>query len=173
MLVHDPVRLQDFWRSFQARRKHLQTRRLLRHDSRPGHPRAGAILVPDVGERNLLDKLTGRGNATEDMILGLYRTDVTPAEADTLGTFTEANFTNYVQKTLTDTSWGAASTNTGTTSAAYAQQSWTCGSTGNTIYGALYIDTDTTTLIMTDDFASARVLTDTDILNFTPRIELA
>lgn len=135
--------------------------------------RRGAILVPDIGERNLLDKMLGRANATEDMLLALYRTSVTPAESDTLATFTEANFTNYVQKTLTDTSWNAASTSSGTTSATYAQQSWTCGATGNTIYGALYIDTDTTTLIASDAFATARVLADTDVLNFTPRWELA
>ena len=168
--------------TFADRRVHL--RRLARlkfHERRmivQGRVRSmarsmGAILVPDVGERNLLDKMLGRANVTEDMLLGLYKASVTPAEGDTLGTFTAADFTNYTQKTLTDTSWNAASTSTGTTSATYAQQSWTCGASGNTIYGALYIDTDTTTLIASDAFAVARVLADTDVLNFTPRWELA
>jgi hypothetical protein len=133
--------------------------------------RRGAILVPDVGEVNLLDKMLGRVSS-EDMLLGLFKSTNTPAEADTLGTYTACDFTNYVQKTLTKTSWGAAATSTGTTSSSYAQQSWTCGASGNTVYGALYIDTDTTTLIASDLFAVARVIANTDVLNFTPKWQL-
>ncbi len=133
--------------------------------------RVGAILVPNVGEIDLLDKMLGRVSS-EDMLLALFKSNTTPAEGDTLGTYTEADFTSYTQKTLTKTSWGAASNSSGTVSSTYAQQSWTCGASGNTIYGALYIDTDTTTLIASDLFATARVLANTDVLNFTPKWQL-
>lgn len=126
-----------------------------------------AVLCPDVGERELLDDMLN----ARDRTLKLFKTNVTPAEGDTTGSYTEADFTNYVAKTLTGASWNAASTSSGTTSKTYAQQSWTCGASGNTVYGAYYVRS--TTLCAVDQFAVARVLADTDVLNFTPRWELA
>lgn len=170
MLIHNENALARAWRELREQNRRRESR-AFRRAHRRGHARLGAILVPDVGEVNLLDKMLEESD--EDTTLSLYRTDVTPAEADTLGTFTVANFTNFTAKTLVAATWAAASTSGGTTSKAYAQQSWTCGASGNTIYGALYIDADTTTLMASDDFATARVLADTDVLNFTPRWELA
>lgn len=139
-------------------------RRLLRRHR--FHNRLGALLVPDVGERELLDDMLN----ARDRTLKLFKVDVTPAEGDTTATYTVADFTNYVDKTLSGASWVAASTTSGTTSKTYAQQTWTCGTTGNTIYGAYYVRS--TTLCGVDKFAVARVLADTDVLNFTPRWEL-
>lgn len=126
-----------------------------------------AILCPDVGERELLDDMLN----ARDRTLKLFKANVTPAEGDTAGSYTVADFTNYVDKTITGASWNAASTSSGTTSKTYAQQSWTCGATGNTVYGAYYIRS--TTLCAVDQFAVARGVADTDVLNFTPRWELS
>lgn len=126
-----------------------------------------ALVVPDVGERELLDDMLN----ARDRTLKLFKTDVTPAESDVAGSYTEADFTDYVAKTLTGASWDAAATNAGTTSKAYAQQSWTCGATGNTIYG--YFVVRTTTLCWAEKFATARNLAENDVLNLTPRMELA
>jgi hypothetical protein len=136
--------------------------------------RRGALVVPDVGEVVLLSRVL---YATPgDLTLKLFKNDVTPGESDTHATYTVADFTNYVDKTLTASqtggTWAAPSTNTGTTSAAYAQQTWTCGATGNTVYG-YWVQTATPVCTWAERFATPRVLADTDVLNLTPRVELA
>lgn len=132
------------------------------------------LLCPDVGEVVLLRRILYE--APTDLTLKLYRTDVTPAESDTAGSYTEANFTDYVAKTLTASqsggTWSAPSTSTGTTSASYAQQSWTCGASGNTIYGYFLVNSGGT-LVIAEKFAAARTLVSSDELRLTPRIELA
>lgn len=133
-----------------------------------------ALVVPNVGEVELLDKMLKDAlGVDENYTLKLYKTDVTPAESDTAVSYTEADFTNYAAKTLTRANWGAASTAGGTTSSSYAQQSWTCGASGNTIYGYYVIGATSTVLLWAEKFAVARVLADTDVLNLTPKFELA
>lgn len=131
------------------------------------------LLCPDVGEVVLLRRILYE--APSDLTLKLYRTDVTPAESDTAASFTEANFTDYVAKTLTASqtggTWAAPSTSGGTTSASYAQQSWVCGASGNTIYGYFLVNSGGT-LVIGEKFAAARTLVSSDELRVTPRIEL-
>lgn len=133
-----------------------------------------ALVIPDVGEVELLDKMLKDAlSSDEDYTLKLYKTDVTPAESDTAGSYTVADFTNYVNKTLTRAGWAGASTAGGTTSSSYAQQSWTCGASGNTIYGYYVIGATSTVLLWAEKFATARVLASGDTLNLTPKMELA
>ena len=126
----------------------------------------GALLVPDVGERKLLDDCIGANDKT----FCLYKTDVTPAEGDTLGSYTEADFTGYAAKTLTAGSWNAASTSTGTTSKTYAAQVFTSSGASQTIYG--YFVKNGATLLWSEKFATARTLVSPDTLTITPAIQL-
>ena len=118
----------------------------------------------------------------------LYKTNVTPAETDVIATYTEADFTGYVAKTLTRTvsasTWNTPATGapTGGWSAeaavaesAYgsAAQSWTCGATGNAIYGYFISGVTSAKLILAEAFATPRTLVDTDVLNLTPRFGAA
>lgn len=145
-----------------------QRRRPLRHR------RIGALLVPDVGEVECLKRLLYQ--ATADLTLKLYKTNVTPAEGDTHSSYTVADFTNYVNKTLTasqtGSTWAAPSTSTGTSSTTYAAQSWTCGASGNTVYG-YWVQTADPILMWAELFATARTLASGDVLNLTPRLEAA
>lgn len=129
------------------------------------------LVVPDVGEVLALKRLTYQNPA--DLTLKLFKTNVTPGESDTNATYTVADFTNYVDKTLTASqsggTWTVPSTSGGTTSTTYAQQNWTCGASGNTVYG--YYILESTTLFIAEAFAVARVLANTDVLNLTPRLE--
>jgi len=109
----------------------------------------------------------------EDYTLKLFKTNVTPAESDTSASYTVADFTNYVNKTLTRSGWAGASTSTGTTSTTYAQQSWTCGASGNTVYGYWVQGATSGEVLWAEAFATARVLASGDTLNLTPRMELA
>lgn len=142
-------------------------------------------VIPNDSEPTLLSNLLA-GGAFENWTLKLYKTNVTPAETDTIASYTVADFTNYTNKTLTrsisGSTWStpASGAPTGSWSgeasvaeSTYQQQSWTCGATGNTIYGYWIEGATSTKLIMAELFATARTLASGDTLNLTPRIGLA
>lgn len=139
--------------------------------------RRGALVVPDVGEVIFAKRCLYEAPA--DLTLKLFKTNVTPAEGDTHASYTVADFTNYVDKTLTATqaagTWAVPTTTAGTTSSAYGggtPLTWTCGATGNTIYGYWWQNA-TPTLMLAEAFATARVLASTDVLNLTPNFQAA
>ena len=134
-----------------------------------------ALVVPNVGEVELLDKLIKDAlSVDENYTLKLY-TAISPAlgEASVASDFTEAAFTNYVAKTLTRAGWAGASTAGGTTTTTYAQQSWTCGASGETILGYYVIGTTSGILLWAEAFASSRTLANGDVLNVTLSFGLA
>ena len=61
-----------------------------------------ALLVPHEGDVQLLTDLLG-GGSLENWQLGLFNSNITPAETDTASTYTahETAFTSYARKTLT------------------------------------------------------------------------
>jgi len=135
------------------------------------------LLVPNVGEVVLLTN-TLNGGTLENWTLKLFKSNTTPAEGDTAGTFTEADFTGYSAKTLTrsvsGSTWATPSTAGGTTSSSYAAQTFTSSdSTSQTIYGYFIVGATTGTLIYAERFGTARNLVSPDTLTVTPRLELA
>lgn len=141
-----------------------------------------AAIVPNEGEVKLITDLLN-GGTLENWTLKLFKTNVTPAETDTSASYTVADFTNYTSKTLTRSvnngvTWNtvASGSPTGSWSAeasvaesAYQQQSWTCGATGNTIYGYWIEGATSAKVLLAEAFASSRVLANGDTLNLTPR----
>ena len=92
-----------------------------------------ALLFPNNGEGDALQYLVNRA-APENLVLRLYTSNTTPAEADTADTYTEATGFGYAALTLTGASWGAPSEGA-PSSIAYAQQTFTfTGALGN-VYG--------------------------------------
>ena len=135
-----------------------------------------ALVVPQEGELQLLQKMLKVALSTDETyILKLYRTNVTPNSATAKTSFTEANFTGYAARTLTRANWSAgviygsaaAEVSYGTT-----PQSWTCGTTGNTIYGYWVEGAASTKVLWAELFATARVLANGDILNLSPKFTL-
>jgi hypothetical protein len=134
------------------------------------------LVVPDVGEVRLLDTMLKLALSTnENQILRLYQNNHTPAAASTLGSFTEADFTGYAARTLSRSSWGSAFTTGGKAESTYSPpQSWTCGATGNTIYGYYVVGSlGAGTLLWAELFSTARVLANGDVLNITPKFTLS
>lgn len=130
-----------------------------------------SIIVPNEGELELLDKMLKDALVTnESYVLKLFKNDYTPDQYTTAGDFDEADFTNYVSKTLTRTNFDSASLNVSNEAeTAYgSEQSWTCGSTGNTVYGYYILGATSLKVLWTERFAAARVMTDTDVLKITP-----
>jgi hypothetical protein len=146
-----------------------------------------AFLVPNEGEIQLLTDLLA-GGTLENWTLKLYKTNVTPAETDTGATYTVADFTSYANKTLTrsvsGSTWqtvaggspsGSWSAEAAVAKSSYgsAAQSWTCGASGNTIYGYYIVGATSTKLICAELFASSRTLANGDTLSLTPVFEAA
>lgn len=125
----------------------------------------------------MLNKLLKVALSTnENYILKLYRTAVTPAEASTQASFTEANFTNYAARTLSRAGWNAAAVSGLKAESSYAGvQSWTCGTTGNTVYGYWVVGdgANAGTVLWAELFSTSRVLANGDVLNITPKFTLA
>ena len=135
------------------------------------------LLVPNVGEVVLLTN-TLNGGTLENWTLKLFKSNTTPAEGDTAGTYTEADFTGYSAKTLTrsvgGSTWATPTTSGGTTSSSYAAQTFTSSdATSQTIYGYFIVGATTGTLILAERFDTSRNLVSPDTLTITPRIELA
>jgi len=92
------------------------------------------IVVQNNGEGDALTFAVAKANPTE-LILRVYKNDITPSETDTAATYTEADFPGYANVTLTGANWtvseGAPS------QASYAQQSFTrnAGGAAQSVYG--------------------------------------
>ncbi len=148
-----------------------------------------ALLVPHEGELQLLTDLLGQG-AREDWKLRLFNSSITPAETDTAATYTahETAFTNYLAKTLTrslsGTTWStpasqapsgsppwSSRTQVGYSQYGSAAQTWTCGASGDTIYGYFITGATSGKLIAAEAFSTPRTLASGDTLSITPVFE--
>jgi len=133
-----------------------------------------ALITPNSGELELLDKMIKDALDTdEDYTLKLFKSDTTPDKDTVSNDFTEADFTDYAAKTLTRANWGAASTVNDKAESTYgSQQSWTCGASGNTVYGYWIEGATSGTCLWAERFATSRTLVENDQLNITPKITL-
>lgn len=128
-----------------------------------------ALNVPDVGENKILENLTNK-TSPENLVLRLFKNNITPSDTDTAGTFTEATFPGYAAITLTGATWNAASAGAITYS---AQQTFTCsGVATDDIYG-YYITQVTSGVLMwaeRDGAAPFAVRNSGDNIKITPTI---
>ena len=131
-----------------------------------------AILVPDTGEVIALSYLTGKTGTTEALILRLFQNNITPAEADTAATYTQATFTGYVALTLTPATWTV--TGGAPTSAAYPQQSFTstAGAQNQSIYGYYLVRATSLDLVYAERFSDGpySIVNNGDAIKVTPTI---
>lgn len=127
------------------------------------------------GELELLDKLLKDAlSKDEKYLLRLFQNDMTPGDADTTANYIEASFTDYNMRTLARETWNAAATSGTKAESSYgtAPESWTCGATGNTIYGYWVEGGTTGKALWAERFATQRVLASGDVLNITPKFTL-
>ena len=133
-----------------------------------------ALVVPDEGEIELLTKLLKNTTDTEDYLMRLYQNNYTPSGTTTATDFTEANFSNYAEKTIACSDWATPTTNVNNKAeSSVSVQSWTCGTVGNTIYGYYIIGSVSGKVLWAEKFASTRILEDSDILNVYPKFNLS
>jgi hypothetical protein len=144
-----------------------------------------SMIVLHTGQVQLETDLLG-GGSLENWSLRLFSTSHTPADTDTLSTYTaiEASFTGYAAKTLTRSLTGSTwstPTISGTTidtsssnaksSYGSSAQSWSATS-AQTIYGYFWSGVTSGVGICAEAFASSISLTNPSTLNLTPVLEL-
>jgi hypothetical protein len=129
------------------------------------------LLVPNAGENIALSYLIGKTTTVRDLIYRLFATNVTPAETDTAGSYTEAAGGGYASKTLTGASWTV--TNGAPTDASYAQQTWTFTgalTTNSTVYGYYVTRVTDADLVLAETFTSFTPANNGDQILLTPHI---
>jgi hypothetical protein len=128
-----------------------------------------ALNFPDTGENLSLEMITNK-TAPQNLLLKLYKNNITPSDTDTAGTYTEATFPGYAAITLTGASWNAASAGT----IAYsAQQTFTCsGAATDDIYGYYVVQASSGTLLYSerDGAAPFAIRNSGDAVKITPTI---
>ncbi|MCB9949571.1 MAG: hypothetical protein H6824_01165 [Planctomycetaceae bacterium] len=131
------------------------------------------LITSNAGELELLDKLLKDPLTTnEDYVLKLFQNDYTPDQTTVEASLTEANFTNYAAVTLTRSGWSDAVTVSNKAESSYATQSWTCGTTGNSVYGYYVTGSTSGTVLWAERFAATRTLVSSDVLNLQPKFTL-
>lgn len=131
-----------------------------------------ALLVPDVGEAAMLDELL-KNTTPEAQKLKLYESNTTPAEGDTLASYTQATISGYSAVTFTRGTWGAASTAAGTTTSTYPEQTFTFTGSG-TVYGYTIEKVTATTLLWSElIFSGGQAFISGDVLKLTVKLQMA
>ena len=122
------------------------------------------LVMPNSGEEAALTLFLA-----SNTILQLYCADKTPAETDTVASYTLCTGNGYASKTLTGGSW--AITPGAPTVAVYAQQTYTFSGALGTVYGYVVTNAAGTTLYWAEKFSSSvTIATDQDQIKVTPRI---
>lgn len=129
------------------------------------------ILVPNSGEVIALNYLVNKVTTTRDLVYRLFATNITPAETDTAGTYTEAAGGGYAAKTLTGASWTV--TGGAPTTASFAQQTWTFTgalTTNPTVFGYYVTRATDADLVLAETFTSFTPANNGDQILLTPQI---
>lgn len=128
-----------------------------------------ALNVPDVGENKILEHIVNK-TAPENLVLRLYKNNITPSDTDTAATYTEATFTGYAAITLTGASWNAAAAGSITYG---SQQTFTCSAVAvDDIYGYYITEITSGVLIWSerDGAAPFAIRVSGDAVKITPTI---
>lgn len=130
-----------------------------------------SLLVVDGGESLALQYLVNKATP-QDLKLVLFKSNITPAETDVIGTYTEADFTGYSLVTLTGASWTVSGT--APTSIGYAQQTFTssAGSQNQNVYGYLLKRAAGGELVLAERFSDGpyNIVNNGDLIKITPAI---
>jgi hypothetical protein len=100
------------------------------------------VVMDKAEERALAFLINKAGYTVRSVTLRLFKNDITPIEADVVGTYTEATFTGYAAIPMPSANWTISGTTP--TTAVGSQQTFasTANQTLQDIYG-WYITTDT------------------------------
>lgn len=117
--------------------------------------------------------------ASEDLVLKLFKNNVTPGETDTAATYTVADFTGYSNTTLTSSqsgsTWAVPTTSSNIASSIYGSSVVTLTATSDqSIYGYYIVSASGGKCMLSEAFAAAKNLVgaSSDTISITPKIKL-
>ena len=132
------------------------------------------LLVPNVGEGNILGRALGKEAQEASLTLKLFKSNTTPAETDTAATYTEADFTGYAAATLSNAGWTV--TEGAPSDATHSQQTFTSSAdqTSQDVYGYFVIGATSTEIYWAERFTDGpyAIANDGDNIKVTPVITL-
>jgi hypothetical protein len=130
-----------------------------------------ALVIPNAGKTLALQYILGRTSTTENLVLKLYRNDVTPSVTSVNADFVYLDSgSGYTPLTLTATQWTIDSG-----SASYPQHTWTfTGPVGN-VYGYAVVTETSNTVLMAERFLASpyNVQSNDDTIRVTLNITLS
>lgn len=131
------------------------------------------LRVPNVGEVNMLEHVVNK-SAPENLVLRLFKNNITPGDSDVTASYTEADFTGYANVTLAGSSWTVTSGDP--TEASYAQQAFTssAGSQNQSVYGYYVTQVSSTELMWAERFSDGpyTIVNNGDEIRVTPKLTL-
>lgn len=128
-------------------------------------------IVTNEGEKALLDWMF-RGTG-ENLVLHLFKTNVTPTATSIVADFTESDFTGYVTKTLTRASWNVGSTDgAGKGLLEYSADQTYSPTTDQDLWGYYLVSATGGVLIAAENYGAARAVVNGDTLTIQPKVTL-
>lgn len=128
--------------------------------------------IVNNGEKVALDYLVGKVTTVRNLILRLYKTNVTPSETTVVGDLTEADFTGYAAITLTGASWTTSGGDPATGS--YAEQTFSSSAdqTPQSVYGYYLTRATDGDLVAAEKFSNGPyvISNNGDTIKLTPTI---
>ena len=131
-------------------------------------------VVTNGGEQAAVEYLVNKDATPENLVLRLFKNDITPAEADVVGGYTEATFTGYAAVTLTGASWTI--TPGSIPQASYAEQAFTSSAdqTAQIIYGYYITRATAADLVAAERFTTPPTIQfNGDSIELTPVIKVS
>jgi hypothetical protein len=129
------------------------------------------LVVPNSAEILILEYILNKGVPTE-LDIKLYTNDVTPAETDTVATYTEATGSGYTEQQLTPGSWSISPGNP--TTSEHTQVSFTFTGALGLVYGYFVVRRGTGELMWAERFTNGpyNIAQSGDEIRVTPRLNL-
>lgn len=135
-----------------------------------------ALTLVDEGADSILKAYFNNSPAPGNLILHLYCTNVSPADTNTVSSYTECTGGDYATKTLTNGSWTVTTAND-PSDAVYAQQTFTFTgalTTNGTIYGYYVTNAGSTILIWAELLGTPFTPANNgDNVKITPKFQLS
>lgn len=129
-----------------------------------------ALVVPNVGEVQLMTWALKGTSVTENLTLKLYTNNYAPVAGSNAGNFSECAIAGYSAKTLTRGTWGNPTTGgNGKAEMVYPAQTFTFTASG-TIYGYYVVSASGNVLLWAELFTPARSVNSGDSLAVTPKL---
>jgi hypothetical protein len=129
------------------------------------------LRIPNVGEIRALGIMLGK-HSQEVLLLKLFTSNTTPADTDTLATYTVSSGNGYADISLNGANWVLTSGDPG--QAAYPQQTWTFTGAAGNVYGYLIVGQTSGDLIVAERFTDGpyNITQAGDAIKVTPVITL-